>query len=59
MEKKPKKKMEAECSVCKAKFNVFVSRTDHSGKIDEKMKGNFDQYCPICRNLKDRNKLEE
>jgi hypothetical protein len=53
MDKQLKDKVETECSVCKTKFDIWLSTTSRNEEMESNIKNNFHHYCPACRILED------
>jgi len=45
------KKIEIECSLCKAKFDIWVSIKEYTPEMEEAIKQHFYNYCPVCKTL--------
>jgi hypothetical protein len=55
MEKKNRKKLSIECSVCKAQFDIWVN-TEHAGSdLEEGIRNHVNNYCPVCKALEELN----
>lgn len=59
MEKDTKEKIEIECSVCKTKFDIWLSTSNHSEELEKNIIHNFYRYCPVCKIMEDLKKKEE
>jgi hypothetical protein len=45
------KKLEIECIMCKTKFDIWISTMNYSLELEEALRKNFHQHCPICKKL--------
>jgi len=50
------KKIKVECSRCKTKFDIWIEDNRFSSELEERIRENFYQYCPVCRALEKINK---
>ncbi|MDD5145754.1 MAG: hypothetical protein PHF44_02845 [Candidatus Pacebacteria bacterium] len=53
MDNKEYKKIELECAVCKARFEIWISMSDYSPEQEEMIKRNIYLHCPACKALED------
>lgn len=53
------KKITLECSVCKTKFELWISIGNYSPAIEKLLKENFHLFCPVCRALKELERKEQ
>ena len=47
------KKISLECSVCKTKFNFWLSAGNYSPEIERLLRENFYLFCPVCETLRE------
>jgi hypothetical protein len=55
MEKKNRKKISAECSVCKAQFDIWVDTEHADSDLEEGIRSHVNNYCPVCKALEESN----
>ena len=48
------KKESGECSMCAAKFEIWLSNSRVSDEKKEKMSEHLLSYCPVCSRVGDR-----
>lgn len=46
--KKNLKKIETECKVCKAEFEIWVDSRELDAETEEKIRKNVSHNCPVC-----------
>jgi len=56
MDKETYKKLSIECTICKTKFEIWISAANYSLEVEENIKKHFEYYCPVCKIIKE---LEE
>lgn len=47
------KKIEIECSLCKAKFDIWISINEYTPEMEETIKQHLYNYCPVCKALEE------
>lgn len=53
MEEDKYKEIEIECELCKTKFEIMVLANAYSPEMEENLKKNFYNHCPVCKVLKE------
>ena len=53
------KKFETECTICKTKFEIWISTANFTPELEENIRKNFYRYCPVCKILKELKELKE
>ena len=43
------KKLTIECTVCKTKFELWISLSRYSPELEENIRKNFYKNCPVCK----------
>jgi len=45
------RKLEIECSKCKAKFQIWIEDNHFASELEKRIRENFHKYCPVCKAL--------
>jgi len=53
------KKLEIECMLCKTKFDIWISTINYDPEVEEHLRKNFYQYCPVCKTLEELKKKKQ
>ena len=56
MDNETYKKIIIECTMCKTKFEIWISTMNYSLEVEESIRNHFEHYCPVCKVLRE---LEE
>jgi len=51
------RKIALECTVCKTKFELWIEISKFSPELEENIRKNFHRYCPVCKALKELEKI--
>ena len=52
------KKLSLECALCKAKFDIWISTANYSTELENNIRENFYNHCPVCKILEELIKKE-
>ena len=47
------KRLEIECELCKTKFEIWILEVSYSAEMEEKLRKNFYNHCPVCKTLQE------
>jgi len=47
------RKIALECAVCKTKFELWIEISRFTPELEENIRKNFYQYCPVCKILEE------
>jgi len=52
------RKIALECAVCKTKFEVWIEISRFTPELEENIRKNFHQHCPVCKTLEELEKAK-
>lgn len=53
------KEIKIECELCKTRFEVWIAEYEFSPELEEKIRKNFHNHCPVCKALEEIKKKRE